>query len=194
MLKAGTPITVTLQGLSIGPASKGQSDEIVVTTSAVTDPSDGISSGLIGGQVSVGIFFIAGKGRVLHKTVATITFSFTTSVGGVLVPGSHIKLMFSSGFLALGNSPFAAISGGPSAIATAPTSTSIVIVISNASLASNSIVAVALVGFLLDSSNGASSGGVIASTSADIFPVSYWGGCSCAHSPLVENDFCPVSS
>jgi hypothetical protein len=193
-LPAGVLITITLQGLTIGPTSMGQKDEIVVTTSADTDLSDAISTGMIGSRVSIGVFVIAGTGRMQSKTIASVTFSFTPSHGGALIPGSTITLMFPSDFLAIGNHSVAAISGGASGIATSPIRTSIIITTFNASLSSSIIITITLTGLILDSSNGASSGGVIISTSSDVFPVSYWGGCSCAHSPVIENDFCQVSS
>jgi len=193
-LAASSSVTVTLKGLTIGSNSRGQSsDGIIVTTSSDTDPSDGINTGMIGSQVSKGLFIVAGMGRIADKTVAAVTFSFTPSVGGALSPGSSIKLMFASGFLALGNNSSVLISGGASGNATAPTLSSIIITTSKTTLPSSSTITVTLVGFIMDSSNGGSSGGVIISTSADVFSIAYWGGCMCAHSPVMDNNFCGIS-
>jgi hypothetical protein len=193
-LPAGSAITVTLKGLTMGSTSTSEtSDGIIVTTSSDGDPSDGISSGMIGGQVSTGLFIIAGMGHIAGKTIAAITFSFTPSVGGALPPGSKIKLMFSSGFLALSNSSYVSISGGALGNATAPTLSSIFITTSKTTLPSSAAITVTLVGFIMDSSNGGSSGGVIISTSADTFSVAYWGGCMCNHAPVIDGNLCAIA-
>jgi hypothetical protein len=191
ILEGGTIVSVTLKGLTMGPSSGG-SHHIFVTTSSDSDVSDGFTCGMIGDRVTLGVFVIAGMGRIAHKTVAAITFSFVPSAGGALLHESFIRLMFQSGYLALGNSSHVLISGNATGIVTSPTVSSIIITILNATLESSSTITVTLMGFLLDSSNGASSGGVIISTSTDTFPVPYWGGCSCAHSPISENNFCDV--
>jgi hypothetical protein len=189
-LQAGISVIITLHGLAMGSSPKGSSDGIFVETSADSDPSDAISSGMVGGEVSIGVFVISGMGRIVDKTVATVTFSFTPSVGGALAPGSTIMLRFSSGFLNPGNSSVASISHGAFATITAPSFTSIVITTSHATLPSSNMITVTMVGVIVDSANGASSGGVVISTSADVLPVSYWGGCSCDLSPVVGNSFC----
>jgi hypothetical protein len=165
---ASTAVTITVTGLTVGVATGGSSNGITVATSADQTASIGVSSGVIGGQVTSVSFTMATSDRVAGKTSAAATFSFTTTSGGALAAGSTITLTYPSGFVAASALTGAQISGGVlTGSVAAPTSTRIVITTATQAILASTAVTITVTGLTVGVATGGSSNGITVATSAD---------------------------
>jgi hypothetical protein len=168
-IAASTAVTVTVTGLTMGAATAGSSTGIAVATSVDQTASSGVSSGVIGGQVTSALFGIATSDRVAGKTGAAATFSFTTTAGGALAAGDKITLTYPSSFFSSTGTPGVQISGSgpPTGTVATPTSTQIVITIATQSIAASTAVTVTVTGLTMGAATAGSSTGITVATSVD---------------------------
>jgi hypothetical protein len=167
-IAASTAMTMTVTGLTMGAATAGNSTGIIISTSVDQTASFGVSSGVIGGQVTNTSFAIAASDRVAGKTGAAATFSFTTTAGGALAAGSNITLTYPSAFFVSTGTPGVRISGGgPTATAGSPTSTQIVITTATQAIAASTAMTMIVTGLTMGAATAGNSTGIIISTSVD---------------------------
>jgi hypothetical protein len=155
-LAAGTAVTVTLVGCTIGPA-RAASDSVTVQTN--TDPtasSPAVSCGRIGGAVTAVTFLVAAFGRFAYRTNVEATFTFTPSSGGA--GPSNITLNYPSGFFSTYATPTAkASTAGATLTPMRPGALSIVLTVGgSAPLAAGTAVTVTLVGCTIGPARAAS--------------------------------------
>jgi hypothetical protein len=164
-LAAGTAVTVTLVGCTMGPA-RAASDSITVQTDADTTPSSPpVSCGRIGGAVTNVTFNVQLADRVQAKAGVEATFTFTPSAGGD--SPSSVTLNYPSGFFATSATPTAKVSTAGATLTPAqPGATSIALTVGgSAPLAAGTAVTVTLVGCTMGLPTAG--GGVNVSSSAD---------------------------
>jgi hypothetical protein len=164
-LAAGTAVTVTLVGCTIGGA-RAASDSVTVQTN--TDPtasSPAVSCGRIGGKVTDVTFLVAAGDRAAAKTGVEATFTFTPSAGGA-APTS-VTLNYPSGFFATSATPTAKVSTAGATLTPArPGALSIVLTVGgSAPLVAGAALSVTLVGCTMGPPTAG--GNVNISTSAD---------------------------
>jgi hypothetical protein len=142
-LAAGTAVTVTLAGCTIGVARPATDSVTVQTNTDLVNSSPAVSSGVIGGAVTSVSFFVAPGDRVAGKTGVQATFAFTPSAGGA--GPSTVTLNYPAGFFATSATPTATSSTSGAILTPAkPGATSIVLAASGTSLAAGAAVNVSL--------------------------------------------------
>jgi hypothetical protein len=171
-IPAGAAVMFVLMGLTMGASTSGNSNGIVVTTSSDPSASSGVSSGVIAGQVTNTSFFVSPSDRVAGWSGCQATISFTPTVGGAVVAGGKITLMYPSGFFASGvTATQVALSGEAMVASAAPsTATSIVVTLLSGMLVPSTAVTMTLLGLTTGVAYGGSDSGITVSTSADLIP------------------------
>ena len=161
---AASPFIITLGGFVMGTATAGSAG-ITVQTSSDTVASSVVHSGSIGGQVTSTSITINTYNRVMGKTGAAATFTFTPTAGGA--GPAAVTLNYPSGFFAITPTPTATLSTGGATLAPgAPGATSIVMTAGGTALAASTAVTVTLAGLTMGAATAGSTS-VTVQTSAD---------------------------
>jgi hypothetical protein len=164
-LAAGTAVTVTLVGCTLGIARAATASVTVQTSADPTASSPAESCGVIGGAVTTVALTIAAEDRVAGRGGVAATFTFTPSAGGA--GPSTVTLNYPSGFFATSPTPSATVSTAGTIMAPGPPgATSIVLAVSGTALAVGTAVTVTLVGCTLGTARAATAS-VTVQTSAD---------------------------
>jgi len=96
-IAANTAFTITLSGLTMGPANAGSATGITVQTdTANTIASAGVPSGGIGSSVTA--LSISPSSTGLAVAAVTVIVRFTTSAAGLIAAGGRISLGFPTGW------------------------------------------------------------------------------------------------
>jgi hypothetical protein len=166
-LAAGTAVTVTLVGCTMGAARAANASSVTVRTD--TDPtvsSPAVSSGKIGGAVTAVTFDVAAGDRVAGRAGVEATFTFTPSAGGA--GPSSVTLNYPSGFFATSPTPTAKVSTAGATLTPAqPGTTSIVLAATDSALAAGTAVTVTLVGCTMGAARATNDSSVTVRTDAD---------------------------
>jgi hypothetical protein len=205
-LAAGTAVTVTLVGCTMGPPTAGGG--VNVSSSADPTLSNSIDSYYIGGAVTDVSFAIPDVSRKASRANVTVSFRFTPSAGGRLDSSgsSRITLAYPVSFFASDVTPAVNMSGNAEAVSGPSTSSSIVITLESGSIVAGAPVYVTLSGMTIGA-DGTEGGPVALTTTRDIIPSSSVSGtlnCSslsgsycpnihAAKQPCLAGYYCPFS-